>query len=362
MDKSINQKIAIIGDGITAKLALIALNHLNLPCEIIAPRKKKLNSCASLSISNHNYNFLKKIGVVDLDKIANPIFSIKLYEKDFNEAPDTIFYHKIEEAPLNYVLLKDDLEKLLDKLIIKLKIPSIKSPKKIYSLSIKTFTDKSEFLKWDYKEKAYTFIIQHNKTINNCSRQFFTENGPIAFLPLSSTLTSVVWSVNIHSDINQLINSKLKLEKFLNEKFNFLSKIKVKLPVEDFHLSFNFLTSTINIREIFLGDCTHKIHPIAGQGWNMSIRDIEQLYKIYKTKQYYGYDLGEYSILEEYEKKTKINNLLFATSMDIIRKIFKIKNNSISNLRKNIFQKLDQYPEIKKEIIKIADQGLSLRI
>ncbi len=362
MDKIINQKIAIIGEGITAKLALIALNHLNLPCEIIGTKKKRINSCASLSISNHNYNFLKKIGVEGLDKIANPIFSIKLYEKDFNENPDTIFYHKIEEAPLNYVLLKDDLENKLDDLIIKLKISQSEALKEKYSLSIKTFTDKREFLKWDYKEKAYTFIIQHDKIINNCSRQFFTENGPIAFLPLSPTLTSVVWSVNISSEVNQLINSRLELEKFFNEKFNFLSKIKIKLPIEDFHLSFNFLTSTINVREIFLGDCTHKIHPIAGQGWNMSIRDVEQLYKIYKNKQYYGYDLGEYSILEEYEKKTKINNLLFATSMDVIRKIFKIKNNSISNLRKNVFQKLDQFPEIKKEIIKIADQGLSLRI
>ncbi|MDA7564835.1 hypothetical protein N8731_04120, partial [Pelagibacteraceae bacterium] len=59
-------------------------------------------------------------------------------------------------------------------------------------------------------------------------------------------------------------------------------------------------------------------------------------------------------------RQTRVNNFLFASSIDLIRKIFKLKNNQFSDLRKKGFRQLDKFPNIKNEIIKFADQGLSL--
>ena len=59
------------------------------------------------------------------------------------------------------------------------------------------------------------------------------------------------------------------------------------------------------------------------------------------------------------EKKTKINNFIFASSIDLIRRIFKLNNNQISNLRKTGFRQLDKFSDLKNEIIKFADKGLS---
>ena len=90
----------------------------------------------------------------------------------------------------------------------------------------------------------------------------------------------------------------------------------------------------------------------------MTVRDIKQLYDVYHDKKKYGYDLGDFSLLEEYEKKTKINNFIFASSIDLIRRIFKLNNNQISNFRKKGFRQLDKFSDLKNEIIKFADQGL----
>ena len=145
----------------------------------------------------------------------------------------------------------------------------------------------------------------------------------------------------------------------MNTNFSIYKKIKLNSKIENFSLKFNFLIRNIEAKKIIIGDANHRIHPIAGQGWNMTVRDIKKLYEIFKSKKKYGYDCGDYALLEEFERQTRVNNFLFASSIDLIRKIFKLKNNQLSDLRKKGFRQLDKFPNIKNEIIKFADQGLS---
>ena len=69
--------------------------------------------------------------------------------------------------------------------------------------------------------------------------------------------------------------------------------------------------------------------------------------------------LETFHYLKNTKKKTKINNFVFASSIDLIRRIFKFNNKQISNLRKSGFRQLDKFPDLKNEIIKFADEGLS---
>ena len=79
MDKKIIQKIAIIGDGLTGKLTTIALSRLGYPVEIIGKKGSKPSiSVASISISNDSFKFLKELKISNLEKICNPINTIKL--------------------------------------------------------------------------------------------------------------------------------------------------------------------------------------------------------------------------------------------------------------------------------------------
>ena len=297
-------KIAIIGDGITAKLAAIMFKNLKIEPVLIAnKRKNKSVSHATISISNNTANILEQNGIQVIKK-ANPVHAIKLYEYKYSGREDVIFYNKTEKQPLSYIILKSDLDKILD--------------------------------------------LSLNKEI-----------GPIAFLPLNSNTTSVVFSINEKSELIKTLGDKKVLEKYLSKNFEFIKNIKVFSDVESYDLKFQFLNSTFKNNEIYVGDIAHRIHPIAGQGWNMTVRDINNLTKIYKSKIKYGYKLNDYSILKEFDKKSKLNNFVFASSIDLIRRSFKFKNKNLSKGRKKIFNELDTLPELKRELIKVADKGLN---
>ncbi len=135
--------------------------------------------------------------------------------------------------------------------------------------------------------------------------------------------------------------------------------MKVISQPESFPLTFNFLSKIALFRTIFVGDITHKIHPIAGQGWNMSLRDIDDLKRILQVKLSKGYDIGSIEVLQEFEKKTKLSNLLFAVSIDLVRRAFRNQSSSIKKIRKKTFSIVSQ-PALMNKIIDIADKGLRI--
>ena len=177
-------------------------------------------------------------------------------------------------------------------------------------------------------------------------------------MPISNTHTSIVWSVKNKSDAEKIVlNYEARLNFLKMISVGFYEVIGCTNKLEKFDLTFEFLRRTVLSRVIFMGDITHKIHPIAGQGWNMTLRDINILVSILKEKLNKGYDIGDLGILKEYEKKTKASNLLFAMSIDLIRKAFRIQSPAISQLRKKSFSIASQ-PAVMNKIIDLADKGL----
>ena len=106
------------------------------------------------------------------------------------------------------------------------------------------------------------------------------------------------------------------------------------------------------------GDLLHKIHPLAGQGFNMTIRDIKDLSEIIQNKIDLGLGLDNL-ILEEFENKTKNRNFIFSNGIDFIYEFFKFeKNNKGKNLNK-ILQYFGTNKNFMSSVIKFADKGLS---
>ena len=112
--------------------------------------------------------------------------------------------------------------------------------------------------------------------------------------------------------------------------------------MRSFNLKSSNLRSYYNENVLAFGDLLHRIHPLAGQGYNMTIRDIRNLVDIIKNKQKLGLALDN-SIFSEFEKKTKSKNYLFSQGIDFIYEFFnferkinnKILNNSISVIGRN---------------------------
>ena len=129
-----------------------------------------------------------------------------------------------------------------------------------------------------YNSIAYTTIISHDKIENNTAVQIFTKKGPIAFLPISNSQTSIVFSIH---------NSQLKKNENIYELIklhNLVYKINKFEKIELAELKSLNLRSYYKENVLAFGDLIHRIHPLAGQGFNMTIRDTMIFMKIIKNK------------------------------------------------------------------------------
>ena len=205
----------------------------------------------------------------------------------------------------------------------------------------------------EYNSLAYTTIIKHQKNENNIATQIFTKFGPIAFLPISNNQTSIVFSIK-----NNLVKNKSDIMNLIY-KYNYKYKIINISKIESFKLkSFN-LRSYYHKNILAFGDLLHKIHPLAGQGFNMTIRDIKILIKIINSRSEFGLPL-DFTVNKEFEKLSKDKNFIFSNSIDFIYEFFNFERKSKNNFLSKSVQFLGKSPYLNKAFMKIADEGLIL--
>jgi len=361
--------ICIIGSGLTS--LSLAKNLINKKVNVHFYHKNKienLSSSRTIGISKNNLEFFKK-EIYDIRrKIFWGIKQIEIYSEKLDKENLLKFENKKDD--LFYMVKNDDLYKLLLSKISKnrfLKKIIIKKnsfyenllKKNEYDLIINcdanNFLSKKYFTKKidkNYNNLAYTTIIKHKKIENNVATQIFTKNGPIAFLPISKNETSIVCSLDTKNkkysdgEVVDLIcknNPKYQIQKILK--------------LSSFKLNASNLRNYHHENILAFGDLLHRIHPLAGQGFNMIIRDIKILSGIIQNKIDLGMQLDS-SILSDFEKETKNKNFLFCHSIDFIYEVFnldkKTKNKNLSKFLKII----GKNTSFTSYFIKLADKGL----
>ena len=183
----------------------------------------------------------------------------------------------------------------------------------------------------NYKSLAHTAIIDHKKINNKIAVQIFTSSGPLAFLPLSNSQTSIVFSNNS----NKLINKKEFLE--IINKYNHKYFVKKISNIESFSIKFSHLRNYVYKNILSFGDLIHKVHPLAGQGFNMTIRDIKSLSFILDENIKLGIDDGE-TIAQKFQENNKHVNFMYGVGIDSINSFFKLDNKLKNNLSEPIFK------------------------
>ena len=361
--------VCIIGDGLTSlSLAKILINK---KINVHIYKKKKIRNISSnrtIGISKNNLNFFKK-EIQELPNIKTwKINKIKIYtEKSKNnimnfENNDDLF-HMIRNNELNKLLNINLLKSKFFKKIIINKDDFYKKllKKNKYDLIINcdenNFISNKYFFKKidkDYHNLAYTTIIEHEKQKNNTAIQIFTKFGPIAFLPISNTKTSVVCSLEV------------KNRKFSdNDILDLINKNNTKFTINKVFKLTSFKLKSSNLRNYYyknilaFGDLLHRIHPLAGQGFNMTIRDIKILSDIIQDKIDLGLQLDSL-VLRDFEKKTKSKNFIFSNGIDFIYEIFnfdrKIQNKNLNR----IIKFLGKNKILNNTIIRFGDSGLDI--
>jgi len=203
----------------------------------------------------------------------------------------------------------------------------------------------------DYNSYAYTTKIVHKKIKNNTAFQIFTKNGPIAFLPISDSETSIVYSFK---------SPKKKKFYEMNDfvkRYNPIYLIKKIYSWNSFKLKSSSLRNYYFGNILAFGDLLHKIHPLAGQGFNMSLRDIKLLSDLVDKKIYLGLDL-DISLCQEFQKKSQSKNFIFLSGIDFVYELFNLESKITSNILNKSINFIGNNKLVNTFLKNFADSGI----
>ena len=335
-------KICLLGNNLTNLVLANILIKKKINVDIISQSKQPLltNTIRTIAISNENYEFLRQ-NIKGFSNLGWPSEKIKIYSAK-NKSSELFEFKNKNQS--NFFLLKYSALYNLMKKNKSLKFINLKNynlndiKKRDYNLIINSELNNPITKKYfqkkiekNYKSLAHTAMIDHKKIENKIASQIFTKNGPLAFLPLSKNQTSIVFSNN-----STKLMDKLSLLKIIN-KYNHQYVITKISDVESVGIKFLVLRDYFFKNILSFGDLIHKVHPLAGQGFNMTIRDIKSLSNILEENIKLGIDDGE-TIAENFQKINKHINFMYGLGIDTINSFFKFDSKLQNNLSGPLFK------------------------
>ncbi len=357
-------RVCIIGDGLSSLTLAKALINENIYVDVFAHKKKNvLNKSRTIGISKSNVEFFNN-NILNIDKIIWKLKNIEIFSENLKN--EKLLHFCAKNDQLFSILRNYQLYEILEKKLLKNKFFKKKNLKlhfnlkKNYDILINTdynhsFTKKyfnKKIIK-QYNSFAYTTVIKHKKILNNTAIQIFTKHGPLAFLPISENETSIVYSL-----LDRYKLEELNIKKLIN---SYNSKYKI-LNFQKIHV---FELKSLNLRSYYqdnilaFGDLLHRIHPLAGQGFNMTIRDIKVLLDIIKRKNSLGLPMDS-SINKEFEGSLRHKNLIFSNGIDLIYEFFNLERKSKNSVLGKTVQYLGKNSNVNDFFTKIADRGFFL--
>jgi len=376
------QKICIIGDGLSgsATAAIMSKQYVSIDLYSGNKRNNKNLDNRTTAVSESNFQFIKSNLNLSND-IFFPCKEINLFFEDKKKIINFLNFNEKNKNSM-YIFKNKNLKKKLDKIItlkqniklIKKKIENINSEytsnslgkKKIfYDLIILSIGGLSKFyskiesnrsIKKNYEEVAITGIVKHNAKIINAS-QFFLKEGPLVILPFKKKTFSTVWSVD-----NNFFNlNKKNLKKILIKKLKTLLNVKEIKNIEyirTFPINLNLKTKYFKKNILILGDGLHTVHPIAGQGFNLVLRDIKKLTELMSKNSRLGLLFKDSFMFKDFYNSRKPENNLIGFGINLTNSFFK-DSKYFSILKIKILNNINNFDFIKKISKSVADRGIS---
>ena len=354
-------KVCILGDGLVSLSLAKTLANQAINVDIFGNKKRNINDkLRTLAISKNNLEFFNN-NIANIEKLLWNVRRIEVFTENLQK--EKLINFEKDNKNIFSIIRNFELDNFLISELKKNKCVKFKKNfnfknlneskyKLIINCENNNLITKKFFYKKDkknYYSYAHTTIIKHKKLLDNCvAFQIFTKDGPIAFLPISPKETSVVFSARG--------NEKIDLKKVVKKYSNRFEIIKIS-NVASFKLTGSNLRSYYHKNILAFGDILHRLHPLAGQGFNMSIRDIKELLKLIKFRKNHGLDLDK-SICTDFEKNTKHKNYIFSNSIDFLYEFFNFESKNKSNLLSKVVQVLGKNNKANKLFTKFADEGI----
>jgi 2-octaprenyl-6-methoxyphenol hydroxylase len=184
---------------------------------------------------------------------------------------------------------------------------------------------------WSYPQTGIVATVEHEKPHNGVAYEHFLPSGPFAILPMTGNRASLVWTEDQRKAPALLALEETGFNKELSRRFgDHLGKTKSAGPRWSYPLSFHLARDFVRPRFALAGDCAHGIHPIAGQGLNLGLKDAAALAEVLLDAGRLGRDIGALDTLKRYERWRRFDSFALAASTDALNRLF---SNDIAPLR-----------------------------
>lgn len=184
---------------------------------------------------------------------------------------------------------------------------------------------------WCYQQTGIVVTVAHERDHHGVAQEFFLPSGPFAILPLTDNRSSLVWSERTDAAPAFLSLDEDDFRQEIENRFGpYLGKLEVVSKRWSYPLAFHLAQSYIAPRLALIGDAAHAIHPIAGQGYNLGVKDIAALADVLRDARELGLDIGSLSVLEDYQRWRRFDSATLALGTDLLNRLF---SNDIGPLR-----------------------------
>ena len=338
--KELKCELHVVGGALTGLLTAYCASQLNYNIiisekkKIISNPKKAISDKRTTAIAEGSKTFLESQGLWEhIGVFAEPIHNIKVIDKTAKSKLS--FSNPKENSNLGYIVKNSKLIEVLIRLLKKKKNISIIEGASISSINcndskIMSFSKNEKIssdmiiaadgknsavrkilgtnvLKKHYNEKALVINFYHEKPHKNIAYEFFFKTGPLAILPMQNNnnnfQSALIWS-NSPQIVDMIASTELQkkyITEILNEKIQqYLGRVTYINSVQTFPLSAHINEKFYHDRVVYLGDAAHSIHPIAGQGWNLGLRDIKSLTNILKKSKDIENEIGTLEFCKTY--------------------------------------------------------------
>jgi 2-polyprenylphenol 6-hydroxylase len=207
----------------------------------------------------------------------------------------------------------------------------------------------------DYHQEALVAHVRTGVPHENTAWQRFLATGPLAFLPLSDGRSSIVWSVGVEEAKRLRALDAAGFAAALEEASGgFLGTVELTTPVAAFPLKLAHALDYARPRAVLLGDAGHAVHPLAGQGLNLGLLDCAALADVLGEAGGDAALLGDLRLLRRYERWRKSENLLAATALDGLERLFSSSGVVTTRLRMAGLGAVERMPFVKRHLAKRA--------
>ncbi len=208
---------------------------------------------------------------------------------------------------------------------------------------------------WTYAQSAIVTTVKHERDHSGRAEEHFLPGGPFAILPLKGRRSSIVWAEEAREAerIVALLDDEFHGE--LERRFGLrLGEIKVAGPRRAYPLGLSVARSFVGERLALVGDAAHVIHPIAGQGLNLGLRDVAALAEAIVDAARLGLDIGSATVLDRYQRWRRFDTMAMGVATDGLNRLFSNSSDALRILRDVGLGLVERAPALKDVFIREA--------